>query len=449
MPTGTTRPAGARELEQLVSRVIVDMNQMAEFERRPLILSRGEGVHVWDVNGRRYLDGVSGVFVVNVGHGNRRVIDAMKEQLELITFAAPTMAANDRMLELAEALGRLTPDGMDVFKFSNSGSEAIEVAFKIARQYHGQTGNPGKYKILSRYSSYHGATLGAMGATGLPQFRVKFEPMPGGFVHFPAPRFDGCGVTRSCPPCDLSCADCLDLTIRGEGPATVAAVVLEPVMNMAGSQAPPDGYLQRVRDICDEHGVLLIYDEIVTGFGRLGHWFGADRYGVWPDLLVVGKGMTSGYATLSATVIRNDVAAAFRGELDDAVHLNHGHTFGGNPLACAAALAATAEIDERDLLGNATRMGELLRTGLESLRATYRHISGVRQEGLLAAIDFDLPVPELAAVTRAVRDQPLLSIGPGPGPSPSLRLAPPLTITAEEVEELVGLVEAGLAAAAI
>ncbi len=294
MPTGTTTTAGARELEQLVSRVIVDMNQMAEFEKRPLILSRGEGVYVWDVNGRRYFDGVSGVFVVNVGHGNRRVIDAMKEQLELITFAAPTIATNDRMLELAEAFGRLTPDGMDVFKFSNSGSEAIEVAFKIARQYHGQTGNPGRYKILSRYSSYHGATLGAMGATGLPQFRVKFEPMPGGFVHFPAPRFDGCGVARSCPPCDLSCADCLDLAIRGEGPATVAAVVLEPVMNMAGSQAPPDGYLRRVRDICDEHGVLLIYDEIVTGFGRLGHWFAADRYGVWPDLLVVGKGMTSG-----------------------------------------------------------------------------------------------------------------------------------------------------------
>jgi adenosylmethionine-8-amino-7-oxononanoate aminotransferase len=213
---------------------------------------------------------------------------------------------------------------------------------------------------------------------------------------------------------------------------------------MSGVVPPPPGYLERVREICDHHGVLLIYDEIVTGFGRLGSWFAADHYGVWPDLLCLGKGITSGYAPLSAVVMRRSIAAAFRGDRADGVHLMHGHTYGGNPISSVAALAVLDELVERELLHNARVAGERLHRGLESLRTRHGIIAAVRSVGLLVAVDFSLSVDELRRLNEAVRAQPMLVFGPVPGGT--IRFAPPLTIEPSEVDEIVAMVDAALTA---
>jgi adenosylmethionine-8-amino-7-oxononanoate aminotransferase len=420
------------------------MQQMQEFEQAPLILTHGDGVYVWDSTGRRVLDAVSGVFVVGVGHRNRRVISAITEQLERIAFAAPTLAVNDRVLELAERLTAFTPPEMRVVKFHTGGSEAIEAALKIARQYHRQSGSPHRYKVISRQSSYHGATFGALSATGFAHFRTAFEPLAPGFVHVPTPHHNGCRIDTACPPCSLSCADAIETAIETESAETVAAVLIEPLPNMSGVVPPPSGYLQRVREICDRHGVLLIYDEIVTGLGRLGSWFAAEHYGVWPDLLCLGKGITSGYAPLSAVVMRQSIADAFRGARADRVHLMHGHTYGGNPIASTAALAVLDELVERDLLRNAKVAGERLHRELEELATRYPIIAAVRSVGLLVAVDFDVPIDELRRLDDAFRRQPMLAFGPAP--SGTLRFAPPLVIEPAEIDEIVAMVDAALSA---
>ncbi|MCI0543611.1 MAG: aminotransferase class III-fold pyridoxal phosphate-dependent enzyme [Actinobacteria bacterium] len=418
--------------EAALSKTLVDLVQMQEFERNPLILERGEGVWVWDQHGRKIMDSISGVFVVNLGHQNRRVIDAIDDQHGRIAFASPTMSTNERMLELAETIDSLTPPGMTTAKFHSGGSEAIEAAIKAARQYHLQSGSPGKYKVISRYGAYHGATFGALSATGIAMFRTPFEPLAPGFVHVPPPHAPG----------GIGSLEAMRYTIEAEGPDTIAAVILEPVMNMAGAWEPPLGYLEGVRDLCDQHGIVLIYDEIVTAFGRLGEWFGADHFGVWPDISCVGKGITGGYAPLSAAIMRDHIAESFRGTRESGRMFRHGITYGGNPISCSAALAVIAEISDRSLLDAAKQMGKRLSEGLSMVATGYEFVTGIRATGLLVAVDFDLPAERLGRLGENLRSQAFLSFGPYP--SGVMRLAPPLTITPEEVDQLVEMVAAGL-----
>jgi adenosylmethionine-8-amino-7-oxononanoate aminotransferase len=426
-------------VRSLLHDVFVDMMQMQEFERDGLILTRGDGVWVWDDAGQRYLDGISGAFTVNLGHRNERVTHAITEQLGHIAFASPLVGVSDRMLELAARLKEITPAHHNTFKFHCSGAEAIEAALKLARQYHRQSGHPGKFKIVSRYGSYHGSTMGAASATGISQFRTRFEPLVPGFVKVPMPVQSGCGVTRSCPPCDMSCGSSLRTVIEREDPDTVAAVIIEPVPNMAGVQLPPPGYLEALRDLCDAYDILLIYDEIVTGFGRLGSWFAADHFGVWPDISCVGKGITAGYAPLSAVIIADHVADVFRGEPADNVHFHHGATYGGNPIACAAGLAVLDELVRRDILSNVKARGEQLNDGLTRLRDAYPdHVRNVRSLGLLAAVDLaGFPPAALAAIQATIRAK-LICIGPRPGGT--VRVAPPLTITQDELDYVMAAI---------
>jgi adenosylmethionine-8-amino-7-oxononanoate aminotransferase len=418
------------DIPELLQHVLIDLVQMQEFEQHPLVLARGDGARVWDVDGREYLDALSGVFVVNVGHGNRRVIEAMTRQLERLTFAAPTTATSDRMLELGGELTQLTPPELDVVKFQNGGSEAIEAAIKIARQYHRQTGAPDKFKVVSRHRSYHGATMGALAATGFAAFRAPFEPLPAGYVRVPP-----------------SSVDAIEAAIIEEGPDTVAVVILEPIMNMAGVRIPEPGYLEGVREICDRHDVLLAYDEIVTGFGRVGSWFAAEHFGVWPDLLCFGKGVTSGYSPLSGVVMTRRIADAFRGERKAMRHLMHGITYGGNPLSCAAGLAVIEEIKGRDLLQNAKEMGERLMAGLNDLMKDHPAITDVRGLGLLVAVDFSLPSEDLERLTEKIRELPMICIPPGP--SGTMRFAPPIVIGAEDIDGILELTERGLVEARV
>ena len=295
------------------ARVMVDFTQMKSFGQDPLILERGEGIRVTDVFGQTYIDGLSGVFTVNLGHGVQELIDVAAEQARKIAFTAPTMATNPPALRLADLLIGITPEQYTTVKFFTGGSEANEAAIKLARQFWLQAGHPRKYKVISRYRSYHGGTGQAMAASAQTAWKWKFEPFAPGFVHVTPPARPGCAACRRADACTLACLDLMEQAIVEEHPETVAAVIAEPVMLSAGVHLPHPEYFPRLRELCDRHNVLLIYDEIITGFGRTGRLFGAERVGAWPDILTCGKGISGGYAPLSAILIADRVGRGVLG----------------------------------------------------------------------------------------------------------------------------------------
>ncbi|HVG97593.1 MAG TPA: aminotransferase class III-fold pyridoxal phosphate-dependent enzyme [Chloroflexota bacterium] len=442
-------------MRRAAARLMVDFQQMSAFAEDPLVLDRGEGCWLWDVDGRRYYDGLSGVMVANYGHGQRRIIAAVTAQLERLAFAAPTLATNPRALELVERLGALLPD-FGTFKLLSGGSEVVEAAIKLARQYHKQTGQPGRYKVISHYRSYHGATLGALAATGHASMRAPYEPLPPGFLHVQPP--DPLHPPYGAPPAAVGavCAQAVEDVIRGEGPETVAAVLCEPVMQSAGVLVPPPDYLPRLREVCDRYGVLLLYDEVITGCGRTGRDFAFQHSGAVPDLLCLGKGLTGGYAPLACVALRPAVAAAFWGPEEAGVQFHSGHTYGGNPVACAAAVAALDLFQEAQLSARAATLGEHLLAGLKTIAARRPEVQAVRGIGLLAAVEYAGADPAQAGVGQggpdafglrvaaAARERGLLlrrSAG-------SSILGPPLVTTREELDWVLTRLDESIAAAA-
>ncbi len=352
----------------LLARQILDFRQMTAFAAEPFVIVAGEGLTVTDHTGRQYLDGLSGVFVNSVGHGNPAVIAAITEQLGRLAFAPPLAGTNPAALALTRELLAFANQGGHDFgavKLLSGGSEATETAMKLARQYHQQSGHPRKFKILARYGSYHGATMGALSASGGWERKSVFEPLVAGFLHVHPPTCNACPYDHTLDECrahDLfTCARHFERTILAEDPETVAAVIVEPMsVNGGGFTVPPAEYLPMVRAICDKYGVLLILDEIITGFGRLGTPFGADYYGVVPDLLCVGKGMSGGYAPLAAVLVREAVQAAFLGTPEERREFHHGHTYGGNPVAAAAGLAVLRLMHDEGLVERAARLAPVL-----------------------------------------------------------------------------------------
>lgn len=373
--------------EEYLKHTVLDFRQMKSFVRDPLVIVNADGVRYEDARGRQYLDGISGVFAVTVGHNNRRVIEAMQAQLDRVAFTPPLHATNAPAVLLANKVAEVTPGDLNTVKLLSGGSEATEAAIKLARQYHRQTGHPQKYKVIARYWGYHGATLGALSATGTPRRKWMFEPLLQGFVHVWPPTCYRCPFTLSYPGCGIRCATIVDDTIRMEGPETVAALILEPIGNTGGIITPPPEYLPLLRSICDRHNVLLVFDEIITGFGRTGAMFAAQTFATLPDVLCMGKGMSSGYAPLAAIAFRDHVAAAFWGEEEQQIDFAHGHTYGGNPVACAAGLASIAEIEERRLPERARHIGALVRDRLRSIE-DMGIVGEVRGKGLLIGIEF-------------------------------------------------------------
>jgi len=370
-----------------LSRIMLDLRQMKTFVTDPLVIARADGVWYEDVGGKRYLDGISGIFVVTVGHNNRRVIEAMRAQLDQVAFTPPLHATNLPAIQLAEKLGEITPGDLDTVKLMSSGSEATEAAMKMARQYHRQSGHPQKYKVISRYWGYHGATFGALSATGTVRRKFMFEPAMQGFVHVWPPTCYRCPFGLSYPGCGIRCATIVEETIELEGPETVAALILEPIGNTGGVVTPPPEYLPILRDVCDRHEVLLIFDEVITGFGRTGQMFAAQTFETLPDILCMGKGISSGYAPLAAIACRDHVAAAFWGEEEDHVEFADGHTYGGNPVSCAAGLASIAEIQERQLPERARALGSQLLHRLEAVQEL-GVVGEIRGRGLLIGVEF-------------------------------------------------------------
>ncbi len=351
--------------------------------RRP-VLERASGMYLWDVDGKRYLDGSSGAMVCNIGHSNPRVLDAMRRQMEKSTFGYRLHFETEAAERLAARSAALMPEGINRLFFVSGGSEAVESALKLARQYALAVGQGQRYRIISRYPSYHGATLGALGATGYTPMTAPFAPMMVESAKIPAPTvyldrddFDEAARARRY-------ADMLEAEILRQGPETVLAFIVEPVGGAStGALVPPPGYMERIGEICRRHGVLLIYDEVMTGAGRTGRFLAAEHFGAEPDIIVLSKGYAAGYVPLGAMAARDDIVEAVL----DAGGFIHGYTYAGNPLACAAGLAVIDEILGNDLVGNAERTGARLKGELENLMDEYPFIGDVRGLGLLLAFE--------------------------------------------------------------
>jgi adenosylmethionine-8-amino-7-oxononanoate aminotransferase len=432
---------------------VLDFRQMSVFVQQPLIFERGEGVQMWDVNGKRYLDGIAGIFVVAAGHHNRAIIDAMKAQLELLCFTPTLHGTNVPAVELADLLARIAPGDLNTVKLLSSGSEATETAMKLCRQYWKQAGKPGKWKFISRYYGYHGATLGAMAASGTPKRRMPFEPLPAGYIHIPTVHCYRCPYGQSYPTCGVFCAEYLRQVISLEGPDTVAAVIVEPIGNTGGILMPPPEYLPIIRRICDELDVLLIFDEMITGMGRTGRMFAADTFGVTPDVLCLGKGLSSGYAPLAATIWNERIQSAFWGPPDPDIAFGDGHTFSANPLSAAAGIASVNEILSRDLPARARERGAQLKARLDKMGNKFGVFGDVRGVGLLWGVElvkdratkeaFPAEVAFGHRIGAAALERGLI-LRHDPH---WFALAPALVVTAKELDEMCDVLEASIATA--
>ncbi len=378
----TTEPAvGTSELQQLAKRHLwMHFTRHGAFHRHDVpIIVRGEGCHVWDEQGNRYFDGLSALFCVNIGHGRTDVAQAGADQAKELGFFTNWTYAHPRAIELAAKIAELAPGDLNRVFFTSGGSEAVESAIKLARQYHKLTGHPNKTKFIAREIAYHGTSLGALSATGVTELRTDFEPLTPGGCH--VPNTNVYRLPEHMRPEDL--AEAVAHRIEFEGPDTVAAVFMEPVQNAGGCLTPPDGYFQRVREICDHYDVLMVSDEVICSWGRLGEWFGAQRYDYQPDIITTAKGLTSSYAPMGALIASDRVFAPFD---EGTTSFTHGITFGGHPMAAAVALANIAVFEDEDLLENVRRNEPRLRGMLESMR-DIPIVGDVRGAGYFQAIE--------------------------------------------------------------
>ena len=359
--------------------------RLSAYAQAPVpVIVRGEGPYIWDAAGRRYLDGLSGLFVVQAGHGRAELAEAAYKQAGELAFFPLWSYAHPKAVELAERLAALAPGDINRVFFTTGGGEAVESAWKVARQYFKLVGEPLRYKVISRSVAYHGTTMGALSITGIPAARQDFEPLvPGAikvantnFYRAPEHGDDYAAFGRWA-------ADEIARAIEYEGPETVAAVFLEPVQNSGGCFPPPPGYFQRVREICDRYGVLLVSDEVICAFGRLGHLFAADRYGYRPDIITCAKGMTSGYSPIGAMLVSDRIVEPF---LHGSTSFLHGFTFAGHPVSSAVALANLDLLEREDLPGHVLRTEGAFRATLEKL-TDLPIVGEVRGDGFFYGIE--------------------------------------------------------------
>jgi adenosylmethionine-8-amino-7-oxononanoate aminotransferase len=420
---------------------------------RPIVIERGEGCYIWDTEGNRYLDGLAALYCVNIGYGPYpEIAEAAREQLERLPFFTNWVGfATPPALELADRLTELVPIDVGRIFFVSGGSEAIEAALKVARQYHRLRGEPTRYKFVSRRSAYHGTTMGAISINGSAPLRSQFEPLLPGCLRAPLPYRYRCPYCSEKPDCTLRCADEVDDIIRNEDPKTVAAVIMEPMQNSGGSIPPPPGYFERIREICDEHGVLLVADEVICGFGRIGEWFGTTKYGIEPDLMTMAKGLTSAYAPLGALVATPKVIEPFFGE--PKAMFVHGITFGGHPLSCAIALANLDVFERDDLIGHVQRNQAEWRAEFERFGDEHPMIGDVRGDGFFYSLELVKDKATKATFTPDERDdlikQFLVPRARALGvymrvddrAETAAQFAPPLVAGREELDEFLGVLK--------
>ena len=412
------------------------------------IIVRGEGHHIWDAAGRRYIDGLAGLFVVNAGHGRRRLAQAAARQAEQLAFFPIWSYAHPAAIELADRLADLAPGDLNHVFFSTGGGEAVETAFKLAKNYWKLVGKPGKHKVISRAIAYHGTPQGALAITGLPGMKQMFEPLtPGGFRvpntnFYRAAEMGFTGASEE--EFGRWAADRIEEMILFEGPDTVAAVFLEPVQNSGGCFPPPPGYFARVREICDRHDVLLVSDEVICAFGRVGEYFAADAFGYQPDMITFAKAVTSGYSPLGGTIVSDRIYEPFA---TGTTSFAHGYTFAGHPVSAAVALENLDIFEEEQLNAHVRENSPLFRAALERL-TDLPIVGDVRGAGYFFGIElvkdkatkqtFDEAESERLLrgfLSKALYDAGLYCRADDRG-DPVIQLAPPLTIGPAEFDEI-------------
>jgi len=439
--------------EEHLKHIVLDFKQMQEFIKEPLIITKADGVWYEDIYGKKYLDGISGIYVATIGHNNPRVKKAIREQIEKITFAPPLHAANPPAVQLAALIAKITPDDLNTVKLFSGGSEATEAAMKLARQYHRQTGNPNKYKVISMYKGFHGTTMGGLSATGISKRKMMFEPTLTGFIHTFPPICFHCPYEEKYPQCNILCAKMIDKIIELEGPESVSALIIEPIGNTGGIVTPPDEYLPLLREMCDRYNVILIFDEMITGFGRTGNMFAAQTFNTTPDVLCMGKGMGGGYSPLAGIAYRDKIAAAFWGEEEEHVEFSEGHTYGGNPLSSAVGITCINEILDKNLPQKAKELGEYLRNKLKELNNKLGVIGDIRGKGLLVGVEFvkdtstNEPFDEnikfgIRVGKTALKKGLILRYDPN-----WIAFAPPLIITKKEIDQMLNIFKESVAEA--
>jgi adenosylmethionine-8-amino-7-oxononanoate aminotransferase len=430
------------ELQQLAKKHLwMHFTRMGAYADHDVpIIVRGDGCYVWDENGKRYLDGLSALFCVNAGHGRAELGQAAAEQAKELGFYTNWSYAHPRAIELAARIASLAPEGMDRVFFTSGGSEAVESALKLCRNWHRMNGDGQRIKVIAREIAYHGTSLGALSATGIPGLRAQFEPLTPGGCHVPNTNSYRWPADRD----PLWAADQIEDRILFEGPETVSAVILEPVQNAGGCFAPPEGYWQRVREICDRYGVLLISDEVICSWGRLGHYFGAQRYDYSPDLITTAKGITSAYAPMGALIASDKVADPF---MEGNAMFAHGFTFAGHPMSAAIAMANLDIFEREDLCGHVLEKEPEFRQMLEGLREL-PIVGDVRGAGYFQAIELvkDQDTKESfndeesesllrGYLSGALYEHGLICRADDRG-DPVVQLSPPLIADTEEFEEI-------------
>lgn len=435
----------------LTTQEIIDLSRQttlyewtAQSTITPLVVDRAQGIYFWDTDGKRYMDFNSQLMCVNIGHGDQRVIDAVKAQMEQVCYVAPTTSTTAIRAELGRLLQEITPGNLSKAFFTNGGAEANENAIKIARWV------TGRHKIIARYRSYHGATAGAITLTGDPR-RWAAEPGIPGVVRAMDPYRYRCRWCGDQPACTMDCLQHIEDIIMFEGPQTIAAVIVETITGTNGIIIPPDGYLQGLRALCTKHGILLICDEIMAGFGRTGKWFGVDHWNVVPDIMTVAKGLTSAYVPLGATIVTDEIAARF-----DDRPLYAGLTYNSHSVGCAAAVACINVYKSDNLIENARAMGEILQVELNKLKEKHPSVGDVRAIGLFSLIEL---------VKNRQTREPMTPYNPTAselGSMPKLNaflrqhglytlvrwntvfINPPLSITEEQLREGLAIIDAAL-----
>ncbi len=433
------RPMSASEIIEKSKRYTL-YDWQAQSKASPIAVDRAEGVYFWDVDGTRYLDFNSQLMGVNIGHGDKRVAEAIAHQAEKLPYISPFMAYETRA-RLGEKLASLWPGDLEKTFFTLGGAEANENAIRIAKAF------TGRQKILARYRSYHGATYATINLTGDPRRWANENPPMPGIVHVLDPYR---GTVRGMEDAATALAT-LEETIELEGPQTIAAFILETVTGTNGILIPPDGYLEGVRELCDRHGILLIADEIMCGFGRTGEWFAVNHWGVVPDLMTAAKGLTSSYLPLGAVAIKPEIASHFEENV-----FYGGLTYNSHPLSCAAAIAAIRVLEEDDLVGNAKRLDPLMRRHHEELMAKHPSVGRVRNIGLFGILElvksrdtmeplspYNVVNETMQAVNKALLERGLFTMIRFNG----IMTNPPLCISEEQLEEGFAIVDEALAIA--
>ncbi len=415
----------------------------------PVIFAEGRGATLIDTEGRTYIDGSACLWNVNVGHGRAELAEVAAQQMKHLAYSPLfTSLSHEPAIALAAKLAEITPGDLGAALFASGGSEANDTAFKLVRYYWRRKGFPERVKIIARLGGYHGLTIATTAATGIPAYWEQFQPLAPGFLHVSAPNAYAQGVSPA--ECTRRCAEELERTIRREGPETVAAFIAEPVQGTGGVVVPPEDYLGKIFEICHRHGILVIADEVITGFGRLGSFFGVERWRVVPDIMVVAKGITSGYFPFAAVVLRRPLFEELIELAPDAPFM-HGFTYSGHPVGCAVALANIAILERERLAENAARVGRILLDALHASLDAHPLVGEVRGCGLMAGVELvkdraaraKFPA-DLTVGRRVVREAVRRGVLFRPLPGDVIAMSPPLVVTDAQTAQMVDVLRGAL-----